>query len=541
LKLRALLTPLLTLFVAACGNSSPVGGLPASSSFQSSPKTQAARFLTQATFGPTLEEIEALGASGDYEGWLAQQRAAPVSLELPYLQQQNRVLSQGDRVEAWWRVAIEGPDQLRQRVAFALSEIMVVSEQSILWETPEGLAYYYDVLAKNALGNFRQLLDEVTLTPEMGRFLSMFRNQKPNREAGIRADENYAREVMQLFTIGLVQLNLDGTPRLDAEGKAIPTFNQSDIANLARVFTGWSWAGGNSDDDFDSPIPHWIEPMRAYESYHDRDAKVILDNTPVPAGQNAREELTSALDTIFQHPNVGPFIGKQLIQRLVTSNPSPAYVQRVAGIFDDNGSGERGDLFAVTRAILLDPEARAAPTAEFGKLREPLLKASHLWRAFAARGNNGRYDYQTPMDEFSEGPLQAATVFNFFRPEFRPVGVLSRAGLVAPEFQITNEATIARVSNQMRRFSAHYRSSQSTTSTEPQQILLDLAPWEARAADPARLLDDLNLVLMSGQMPGAMRNTLLTFIREIPAEEPAARVAEAVHLIVTSPQYAVQQ
>ena len=259
---------------------------------------------------------------------------------------------------------------------------------------------------------------------------------------------------MQLFTVGLAELNLDGTVRTDASGDPIPTYGQSDIVNLARVFTGWSYPGGTTTQDFiDYPSSDPAAPMDPYETFHDDEAKVIIGNTALPAGQTARQDLEDALDTLFNHPNVGPFIGKQLIQRLVTSNPSPAYVRRVAQVFNNNGSGVRGDLFAVAKAILLDEEARNGHTTDpenFGKLREPIIRLVHLWRVFEARDGRNRYGYRFPEEEFGQAPLRSPSVFNFFRPTFSPVGALRNAGLLAPEFQITNETTIVTLANRFQ-------------------------------------------------------------------------------------------
>jgi len=533
LKLEVLVGLGLALLLVACGSSQPLFGVS---------RTDVARFLTHATFGPSKEEIDALWTSHDYEGWLRQQKDAPPSLELPYLQQTygSGQITQGDGGEAWLRFALTGPDQLRQRMAFALSEIMVVSVDSVLSEQPEGTAYYYDLLAKNALGNFRDLLEDVTLSPAMATFLTMIRNQKPDPVHGVRSDENYAREVMQLFTIGLVQLNADGTPRLDANGRTVPTFDQRDVANLSHVFTGWSWAGGTSDQDFFTGQEHWTQPLQPYEDYHDESAKVIVGNTSIPAGMHAQEELDLALDTLFQHPNVGPFISKQLIQRLVTSNPSPAYVARVTKAFNDNGHGVRGDLFAVARAILLDPEAHRGPSATSGKLREPLLRLTNVWRAFHAAAQNGRYNYVLAPAAFDQSPLDAPSVFNFFRPTSRPLGVISHAGLVAPEFDITTETTTITGSNELRRVAGLYRTSQGPDSASQSDILLDFRPWEDRAAQVDQLVDGLNDVLMRGEMPAAMRQTLIDAIGTIPPDRVGDRIAGAVYLVVSSPQAAVE-
>ncbi|WP_293001512.1 DUF1800 family protein, partial [Nevskia sp.] len=293
--------------------------------------------MTQATFGPKLSEINSLATATSFDPWLTQQRNAPITLQLPYLQQREAggaALVQADRMDAWFRSSITGPDQLRQRVAFALSELFVVSENfGALNFDVKGLANYYDILARNAFGSYRTLLEQVTLTPQMGLYLSMIRNQRPDPANGIRSDENYAREIMQLFTVGLVRLNLDGTPQLTPQGATIPTYNQADVENLARVFTGFGPGGGGTDSfSFTVLDPDRITPMAPYQQYHDTNAKTIIGNTTIAAGQQALPELRQALDVLFNHPNVGPFVSQQLIRKLVTANPSPAYVQRVATV-----------------------------------------------------------------------------------------------------------------------------------------------------------------------------------------------------------------
>ena len=501
----------------------------------------ASRFLAQATFGPSMTEIRALGDRATFDAWFEAQRTARISTELAAVRSStpsNGVIPQDARIERWFHNAVQGPDQLRQRMAFALSEIMVVSDASGALEGETVmLAAYYDILARNALGNFRTLLGEVTLSQAMGHYLSMFQNQKPDPDNGIRSDENYAREVMQLFTIGLENLNLDGT------GKGTPTYTQADIENLARVFTGWSYPTGNFYDTSDEQPD---QPMRAYSTFHDFTAKTLIGNTPVPAGLSPQQDLDLALDTLFNHPNVGPFIGRQLIQRLVTSNPSPAYVARVASVFNNNGSGVRGDLYAVARAILLDPEARSGQVTDpqrFGKLREPLLRLTHLWRAFGGVSKLGRYDYAAPEVDLAEAPLRSPSVFNFFRPRYQPTGALARAGLVAPEFQITNENSITAVSNTLSYFAGIYRDSTggSFDFYPDTEVGVDYRAWEARAADAAGLVADLDLVFMAGQMPAAMRDALVGYLGHVPAEERGERIKDAVSLVLGSPQYAVQR
>ena len=331
---------------------------------------------------------------------------------------------------------MRGSDQLRQRVAWALSQILVTSQVSLANRYPFGLADYYDMLAHHAFGDFRQLIEEVTLHPMMGVYLSMLGNRKPNAELNIRPDENYARELMQLFTIGLVELNADGTPKLDAHNQPIPTYDQAVVEGFAHVFTGWHWActfGSPGNCGFSNTrgtVPNQILPMQLFPEEHDTGAKRLLTypnavKSVIPAGQTAEQDLADALDNIFHHPNVGPFISRQLIQRLVTSNPSPAYVARVSAVFDDDGTGQRGNLGAVVRAILLDAEARApASTADpdASKLKEPVLRLTQLWRAYDGRAANGRYFNINPSVDFGQGPLQAPSVFNFYSPFYAPPG-----------------------------------------------------------------------------------------------------------------------
>jgi uncharacterized protein (DUF1800 family) len=512
-------------------------------------KVAASRLLAQATFGPTLDTIDAVAALS-YEQWFATQASAAPSLCNPSLPNKDV-----DWTPVWLRNVVHGPDQLRQRMAFALSQILVISSNTAeLAAENQSVANYYDILVKGALGNYRTLLEEVTLSPAMGRFLSMWKNNKPDRRTGVHADENYAREIMQLFSIGLVQLKFDGTPLLDSSGREIPTYGQQEVEHLARTFTGWgskptknpfgelSWT---YDGDF-------INPMVAYEDHHDRDPKKILSGVMLPARRSAAADLKVALDTIFNHSNVGPFIGKQLIQRLVTSNPSPAYVERVARTFNDNGKGTRGDLFAVTKAILTDSEATNATGP--GKLREPLLRLTNLWRAFEAIDANGGMKEMAAANAsniFQQQVLAAPSVFNFYRPDYMRAGPLARAGLVAPEFQIINENSLVLTHNQLQIQAYQFVDSKGTKHAGPDfdtsmhmvptNVLLRTAQWEQFAGDPGRLLDAFSLVLMQGQMGAAMKSSLVKYITAIPASAPWSRAIEAVDLIITSAQFAIQR
>ena len=351
-------------------------------------KAEAFQLLNQTTFGATEQAANGVIDSG-IEAWIDNQFVQPASLQLPYLQSLPRPqpigLLNGDRVDIWFQNAIDGNDQLRQRVAFALSEIMVVSQLGALQQAPYALASYYDMLARNAFGNYRDLIEDVTLHPAMGVYLSVLGNQKPNPALNIRPDENYARELMQLFSIGLVELNIDGTPKLDDQSQPIPTYDQAVIEGFAHVYTGWNWAGFARFEFARPTEANQTQPMQLYPDFHDTGEKLLLNGVVLPAGQSGQQDLAAALDNVFNHPNVGPFMAIRLIQRLTTSNPSPAYVQRVAEVFNDNGAGVRGDLRAVVKAILMDAEARPELPMEIdGKLKEPLLRLTQLWRAYDA-------------------------------------------------------------------------------------------------------------------------------------------------------------
>jgi uncharacterized protein (DUF1800 family) len=417
---------------------------------------------------------------------------------------------------------------------------------------------YYDVLVNNALGNYRTLLDQVTLSPGMGEFLAMMRNDEPNAATGVHADQNYAREVMQLFTVGLVKLNIDGSVQVDGNGNPIPTYAGVDVLNLANVFTGWSSPATTTTGTAES---NWLysltetSPMIAYPAHHDEEAKTIIGGVAIPAGGSAAADLKVALDTLFNHPNVGPFISQQLIQRLVTSNPSPAYIQRVATVFNNNGQGVRGDLLAVAKAILTDPEAVAPGVNTYGKLREPLIRLTNLWRAFSASNSLGQLNEFSIINQginfFAEFPLQSPSVFNFFRPDYEQSGPLTSAGMVAPEFQITNESTLVQTSNWLQIQSYQFIDGTGTVHSGPDysqagsltstSVMLHTASWEAIAGSPANMVDQMNVVLMAGQMPSAMRTALIGYATAIPATSPGSRVAETAELIISSPQYAVQR
>jgi len=546
----------------------------------SAARIDAARFLQQATFGPTAAEIDRAAAMG-YDAWITDQFAKPASSHLAmntaihnelkvYLtsaNDQNCVFSyacQLARHDTWWHIAVNGDDQLRQRVAWALSQFFVVSELGDnIGYSHLAISDYYDTLVVNGLGNYRTLLEEVTLHPLMGRYLGMLQNEKADPRTNTEPDENFAREVMQLFSIGLVELNIDGTPRLDAQGRTIPTYDNVRITNLARALTGWNFSNaprwGVWEDDV--KLPGLVSNMTPWESEHDTGAKTLLNGTTIPAGGTARADLQAALDNLANHPNVGPFLARHLIQRLVTSNPSPAYVRRVAERFNNNGSGVRGDMRAVVRAVLMDPEARDAALAgqyTAGKAKEPMLRFAAVLRAFNAQGQAVSTAAGTTRVllrnrgvgvDMAQSIMASPSVFNFYRPNFQPTGELRQRGLFAPELQIYNEAVAITTLNHF-----HGRLWQTdrddttipTTVTDPTfywaRYRFDLSNEKSLAVAPEKLVDRLDLLLMAGRMPEDMRRILVASTYATPMNDGGGdRAEDLVFLIASSSQFAVQR
>jgi len=495
------------------------------------------RFLTRTTFGPTLESIDALKAQTPVD-WVTEQMQMPATHMAARLKQENS--RWGQYVNVWWKTAIQADDQLRQRVAFALSEIFVISGKDSLGDEQDAVAAYYDLLVDNAFGNFRDLMGKVTLSPIMGEYLSMKGNRKPDPEKSIRPDENYARELLQLFTIGLVKLNNDGSVQLDENGIPVPTYDQDVVEAFAHVFTGWHFA---NIDDFRWPTSKdYITPMQAYEDYHDKGQKTLLDGFQIPAGQTAREDLDMTLDHVFNHPNVGPFIVKQLIQRLVTSNPTPEYVRDVVGVFNNNGVGVRGSLGSVVSAILLHEEAfkgHELHPKTFGKLKEPVMRITSLWRAFMPNDIHYDFNYAWAATELSQAPLNSNSVFNFFTPFFSQPGMIRDQGLVSPEFEIHDETSIINVTNRLLANSvwAHNYKYDST----PQRIVLNIDREVDLAEDPDALLNHLNRVLLGGTMSDALRAEARSLMEARDyGWATSQKVVEAIFLIISSPESAVQ-
>jgi uncharacterized protein (DUF1800 family) len=501
---------------------------------------QASRFLAQASLGADYAEIQRTARIGP-NAWLNEQFARPIGYHQPLLDQRLQrglEVTSEHRRWSWWQQVMDGPDPLRQRVALALSEIFVVSDNAdAVASNPAGAANYYDMLLRNAFGNYRDLLLEVSLHPMMGAYLSHLRNDKSDPRSGRYPDENYAREIMQLFSIGLFQLKPDGTLLKDGHGLPIPTYDNDDITELAKIFTGLSFDG--PDRDFGDGEPSWTRPMRMYEEHHERGPKYLIRGRTVPAGQTGMQDIAAAVDNLYRHPNVGPFISRRLIQRLVTSNPSPAYIQRVAAAFANDGHGVRGNMKAVISAILLDLDARAWPTAggiAKGMLRESFLRRVQLARAFDASNLHGTFpitDGGAP-DDFGQRPLSSPTVFNFFLPDHQPTGIIADAGLYAPEFQIVTTVTAITSANALR---GQIRGVMNNDVNNALEVRLNLHDEIAIAADPRALVDRLNLLLMYGAMTNPMRQVLIHALEQLP--DPEERVMTALQLIVIAPEYVV--
>jgi uncharacterized protein (DUF1800 family) len=501
----------------------------------------ASRFLSQAAFGGNDADIAALQSLGP-AAWLASQFTATsdqTHWEWLISHGFNNVadIKTTDGIDATlWRKLMSSPDILRQRMALALSEIFVVSLIGLptQWKS-FAVAAYVDMLAANAFGNFRDLLQAVTLSPAMGVYLGTRGNEKENPATGREADENYAREVMQLFTIGLYELNGDGSVKNDSSGNPIPTYTPAMVTSLAQVFTGWNF------DGYETGAPDYLQrPMTLNSNLHSTSVKSFLGAT-VPAGTDGNTAMKIALDTLFNHPNVGPFIGRQLIQRFVTSNPSPAYISRVAAVFASGAGGVRGDMKSVLSAVLLDPEAQGAVSsanAAAGKVREPIMRLAQWARTFKAQSSSGNWnvgDTSNQATRLGQSPLRSPTVFNFFNPGFVPPnGVLGNAALVAPELQITNESTVIAYANFM----------QQVINGQLADLRPDYSSETALAGNVPALFNRLNTLLAAGQLSPATATTVQNAIGSIPASTPAGalnQVKAAVMLIMCSPEYLIQK
>ena len=540
-----------------------------------------ARFLHQAQFDSSESDIAAVKSKG-YSTWLDEQMALPSSQSgWDWLNSRGygvidiRNFAQSDfyLVDFMiWNQLIRSPDQVRRRVALALTEFFVVNVDNMTepWFKSFHIAKYFEILCDNAFGNFRKLLEDVTLSVAMGSFLNTLRNEKEDPATGRQPDENYAREVMQLFTLGVSQLNIDGTPKLDSGGNPLDTYTQSDVTNLARVFTGYDTdqnAGFTK-----SPVPPFFftipnvgytrNPMKFFSYRHSLLEKKFLGVT-IPPNTDGPASMKIALDTLFNHPNVGPFFSRQMIQRLVTGNPSPSYVKRVATIFNDNGSGVRGDLKAVFKAILLDDDARSATSLAsptHGKLREPMVRFTQWARTFKLNSKRGTWKIKPPdygATTLSQTPFRAPSVFNFFRPGYVPPNTqFANDKATAPEFQIVNESTVSQYINFMQSVLPNglYVSAPDlieqpmmSTSTDGFDIVPDYTAELALVTDPTALVRRLSLLLAAGRLS---QNTETNIVNALKADNITSsssdtsklyNVCRAILFVMSAPEYLVQK
>lgn len=565
------------LALAGCGGSAPAptpappGAPPVAIIADQPTAAEASRFLMQASFGPTESSVNELVSLG-YSAWMRRQLAATSAPNVDEVRTlQAAYAARGSNIgedalaEIVWKDMITGNDQLRQRMAFALSQILVTSyENADVADTPAAVAFYMDTLSRNAFGSYRTLLEDVTYSPSMAQFLTYLNNQKEDPAANRVPDENYARELMQLFTIGLVELNRDGAPRLDSNGAQIETYTNEDITGLAKVFTGLSWDDGEFggfNPDRNVPVAAY-SPLVIFPEHHSTSEKAFLGVT-VPANTDAATSIDRALDTLFNHPNIAPFISKQLIQRFVTSNPSPQYVTNVTAAFETGwyqlpdgstvGTRTRGDLGAVVAAILMDDEARniaSRSNPNFGKVREPVIRFTHWARnaqlnSASVLGEGSLSGQQALVETNSPGELaqqayRSPSVFNFYRPGYLAAGSqTATAGLAAPELQITTTATVTAFANFMQ---DRIEESSPTQTFNPQY------GRELALADrPDALVDRLNLNLTAGGMTPETRSAIIAAVSSIPIRDASAaqdrrrRVNAAMLMTVLSSEFYVQR
>jgi uncharacterized protein (DUF1800 family) len=502
--------------------------LPAATATPHAPKmtTQAAfRFLRQASWGPTAASVAHVQQVG-FEKYLEEQFATPLSPipDAPVDANNNTLM--GPVQQQFYLNAVNGEDQLRQRVMFALNQIWVVSDIKI--NQAQAMVVYLRTLQKDSFANYYDVMYDTTLNPAMGHYLDMVNNDKGNPATGHSANENYAREIMQLFNLGVSELNPDGTLKLDTSGQPIPAYTQDTVEGFSSVFTGWTFAPAAGKAPASHNAANWASPMVAFEANHDMYAKTLLNGVTLPANQTAEKDLTGGLQNIFQHPNVGPFICKQVIQHMVTSNPSSYYVQRVAAVFADNGQGVRGDMKAVIEAILLDEEARrgdsgVTDTLE-GHLTEPALFFNSLLRALNAKVvlNNALPGQGNALSQNIYFP---PTVFNYYAPSY----AIGDTGIDAPEFQLLSSSSAMLRANFVN----------ALIYGTLGGITLDLTAYQTLAANSSQMLDAMNTAFFGGTMSTSMRSAILTAVNA--ATTPKAKAQMALYLIASSWQYQVQR
>ena len=496
--------------------------------------TAAARFLEQATFGPTsqlIAQVQQVGLSS----FLQSQFDAPSStFDDAQPDAQNNFNDASTLQRRWFTNALYGPDQLRQRVAFALHKIWVVSWVTV--NDSRAFVSYLRMHQDHAFGNYRQIMENVTLNAAMGTYQDIANNDEADPARGLNCNENYGRELMQLFTIGVWKMNQDGTFQRDAQGNLIPTYDQPVVEGNACALTGWTYAKA-TPSTANWPRPAFYSgPLEPVDSHHDTNPKLLLDGFVVPAGGTAAQDLRLTLDNLFQHPNVPPWVSRLLIQQLVSSNPSPAYVERVANAFSSGrsgsfGNGQRGDLKAVIAAILLDAEARRGDTLlpddpgvkDDGKLKEPVLFILNLLRATGA-SSDGSFPISRATN-MGQRYLFSPTVFSYFAPDYQIPG----SPLFSPELQIHTTSTVFERANFVN----------SYVFGSPSGTTVDLTPFANLAANPSQLLDSLNVLMLRGKMTSAMRESILNAVSG--SNQNLTRARTAIYLIATSSQYQVQQ
>ena len=577
-KTRLLVTACLsaTLLLASCGGSGgsadpstsvvpPPPPPPPSGIFES--EAEASRFLGKATFGATSTTITELTGT-DVSDWIQTEFNKPATYYLPAMLVEIEALGGGSTPpprpparslsDGFVEAAIIGDDQLRQRMVLALSEIIVVSYFGDIKNYPAIMTEYMDVLSENAFGNYRDLLEEITYTPAMGFYLTYIANQKGDPATGRVPDENYARELLQLFTIGLTQLNMDGTEVLDASGQAIETYDNSDITGLAKVFTGLSWDHGIFSNTR-GRLPNAHGAMKVYPEHHSDLEKSFLGLT-IPPDTSGEASIDMALDGVFNHPNVAPFVSRLLIQRFVSSDPDPAYVERVATAFEEGtytlpdetavGTGQRGDLKATIAAVLLDQDALRDPATvseETGKIREPFIRFVNWARAFNETTPDVRDEkVLIDMSAMGQHPFNSPSVFNFFRPGYVASNTeTGAAGITAPELQIINESSAIAYVNFINSFI--YDTSPNISGDEDGGVKADYSAELAIADDGQALIDRLDLLLTGNSLAPKTRARMLEMMDEIPIradtanEDRLSRVSVAVSMVMAAPGYLVQR
>ena len=506
---------------------------------------EVSRFLNQATFGPTFDMIQDLHNSGEsFAAWIDSQITMSPTLITESMEREvmgGAIRNHQLFHRGWWRATAKGADQLRQRMAFALSQILVVSGQGsdVVRGSPEAASAYYEILQNQAFGNYADLLEAITYNLGMGSYLGHLRNQNEDPELRIFPDENYARELMQLFSIGLWELNEDGSRRFDHIGKAIPTYTNFHITELAKVMTGFNWGGTNSFYEYKNRPDL---PMTIWETHHERGEKFLVNGGYLPANMKPAKDVRIAIENLVNHPSAGPFIGRLLIQRFTTSNPSPAYIRRVSRAFSDNGKGIRGDLGAVIRSILLDPEARSQSISRgerHGKMREPYLTYAHLSRAFSSKNEDDVFYILTDdhLDYFGQRPLMSPTVFNFYSPNYQPADEAGEVDFFAPEFEILTPLRSVLWPNLLRKnIELGFAYSPDFTHLTRDH---DFTIERALINHPENLVDRLDLIFTYGTLKQETRQIILNMMNDAGLDSDEKKLWTAIYAVMTSPEYVI--